>query len=104
MQGFFLQYYNEIFLGACVIFGAAGMYIFSDYKGFENSKSFLKAQFPRRKKVFYSRADFLMTTVMGSTIGLITFQPDTAYEALAAGFGWTGAMNVLMRSGEQRDA
>ena len=103
MSDFFQVQYIDIYHFSCVLFGAAGMYIFSDHKGFENSKAFLKAQFPRRKKVFYSRSDFLMTTLVGTLIGLITFSPSNAYEALAAGFGWTGAMNVLMQPGSRND-
>ena len=46
---FLIVYYFEIALTLTTSLGAAGMYVFSDFKGFENSKSFLRKQFPERK-------------------------------------------------------
>jgi len=100
---FLLSYYFEIMIFLTTAFGAAGMYIFSDYKGFDNSKKFLKSQFPRRKSSFYSRMDFALVVFSGTIIGLICFSPASYVEALAAGFGWTGSMNVLMKPGVERE-
>lgn len=100
---FLLSHYFEIMIILTTAFGAAGMYIFSDYKGFDNSKSFLKAQFPRRKSSFYSRMDFILVVFSGTVIGLICFSPASYVEALAAGFGWTGSMNVLMKTAAQKE-
>jgi len=80
------------------LFGSAGMYVFSSFKGFENSINFLKRVLPDRTDVFYARTDFMLMTFSGSMIGLITFAPQGVYQALAAGFGWTGAMNVLLKT------
>lgn len=96
---FVIAYYFEIALVLTTALGAAGMYVFSDFKGFENSKSFLKRQFPGKKNVFYNRSDFLLMVIVGTVIGSICFSPASYLEALAAGFGWTGAMNVLMKGG-----
>ncbi|HSF94054.1 MAG TPA: hypothetical protein VLA52_03440 [Thermohalobaculum sp.] len=96
---FFLAYYVQILIYLATAFGAAGMYVFSDYKGFENSKSFLKRFFPGKATVFYDRSDFFLMVASGTIIGTICFSPINYYEALAAGFGWTGAMNVLMKAG-----
>lgn len=80
------------------LFGSAGMYVFSSFKGFENSTNFLRRVLPNRSDVFYARADFMLMTLSGTIIGLITFAPQGVYQALAAGFGWTGAMNVLLKA------
>lgn len=38
--------YFEIMIVLTTAFGAAGMYVFSDFQGFENSRNFLKRHFP----------------------------------------------------------
>ncbi|WP_155256486.1 hypothetical protein [Mesorhizobium loti] len=95
---FLLLYGPAIQIYLTTVFGACGMYVFSSYKGFDNSINFLKRMFPERSDVFYARADFFLVSLSGSVIGIITFSPQGIYQALAAGFGWTGAMNVLLKS------
>jgi hypothetical protein len=94
-----LQSYGDgLRIGLTTLFGSAGMYVFSAYKGFDNSINFLKRMFPGRSDTFYYRFDFFLMSLSGATIGLITFAPQGIYQALAAGFGWTGAMNVLLKT------
>lgn len=101
--GDFLQSYGYDILHISVtLFGAAGMYVFSSFKGFENSINFLKRIIPDKSDTFYYRSDFLLVSVSGTIIGLITFSPQSVYQALAAGFGWTGAMNVLLKTDPPR--
>lgn len=78
------------------LFGAAAMYVFSLHKGFEGATPFLKRVLPGRRPVFYSRVDALLVTILGGVIGFIFFAPASNFEALAAGFGWLGAVNVML--------
>lgn len=79
------------------LFGAIAMNVFSLKKGFEGAIPFLKRFFPERAQVFYDRTDFLLVSFSGSIIGTIFFAPASTVEALAAGFGWVGAVNVLLK-------
>ena len=78
------------------LFGATAMYVFSLHKGFQGAVDFLKRFFPGRAQVFYDRVDFVIVIFAGSLIGTIAFAPTNTLQALAAGFGWVGAINVLM--------
>ena len=78
------------------LFGATAMYVFSLNKGFHGAVAFLRRFFPGRPDLFYDRLDFIVVTLAGSIIGTIFFSPETRLAALAAGFGWVGAVNVLL--------
>ncbi|MDX6496970.1 MAG: hypothetical protein QOG23_230 [Blastocatellia bacterium] len=78
------------------LFGAFCMYVFSLTRGFQGAISFLKKFFPGHSEVFYDRLDFFVVILAGSIIGTIFFSPNSALQALAAGFGWVGAVNVLL--------
>lgn len=78
------------------MFGAMAMYAFSLMKGFEGAATFLRRVLPDRQQVFYDRLDFVVVVIAGSIIGYIFFSPASQLEALAAGFGWVGAISVLM--------
>lgn len=97
----FLTLTNSIhFSGALyyltTLFGATAMYVFALNKGFEGAIPFLRRFFPNRTDTFYNRVDFFIVILAGSIIGTISFSPQSTLQALAAGFGWVGAMNVLM--------
>ncbi|HEU4560554.1 MAG TPA: hypothetical protein VFS20_22070 [Longimicrobium sp.] len=81
------------------MFGASSMYVFSLMKGWP--VSFLKRVLPGREQVFYDRLDFAVVVTAGSIIGYIFFSPASELEALAAGFGWVGAINVLMNPNQE---
>jgi hypothetical protein len=83
------------------LFGVAATYIFSIHQGFQGSISFLKKLFPGYDPVFYQRLDCLLVICFGSIIGTIFFAPSSAIQALAAGFGWVGAINLLMNHVEK---
>jgi hypothetical protein len=72
------------------------MYVFALNKGFEGAVPFLRKFFPKRAETFYNWADFCIVVVSGSIIGTICFRPQDSLSALAAGFGWVGAMTVLI--------
>jgi hypothetical protein len=82
------------------LFGAMAMYVFSLHKGFHGAVAFLRTVAPGHQDVFYARLDFVLSTVIGSIIGYIAFMPATPFQALAAGFGWVGTMNVLIAQGD----
>jgi hypothetical protein len=78
------------------LFGSVAMYVFSLNRGFEGAIAFLKKFFPGHPDVFYDRLDFFVVVLAGSIIGTIFFSPSNALQALAAGFGWVGAINILL--------
>ncbi|MDD2468796.1 MAG: hypothetical protein PHI97_32885 [Desulfobulbus sp.] len=91
----------EVFLRYLItLLGSFSMYLFSFSKGFEGAVPVLKRLFPQRKKVFYDRIDFLLVVFIGSAVGSIFFHPQDSLQALAAGFGWVGAINVLLKNQE----
>jgi hypothetical protein len=75
--------------------GSTALYLFSLSKGFTGAAPKLKQLFPGKQPVFYNRLDFIIVIVLGSVIGIVFFQPQTPTQALAAGFGWISAVNVL---------
>jgi hypothetical protein len=83
------------------LFGASSMYIFSLTKGFNGAVEFLEHFFPGRSKPFYDRLDFFIVSFAGAMIGTIFYNPASSLQALAAGFGWVGAVNVLMHKGRR---
>jgi hypothetical protein len=93
-----LSYADGMRIPLTTLFGSAGMYMFSTYKGFDNSINFLRRMVPDRTDTFYFRFDFILMSCVGTVIGLIAFSPTEIYQALAAGFGWTGALNVLLKA------
>jgi hypothetical protein len=87
---------QELRLYIVTFFGAGAMYMFQLHKGFDGAKPFLRSFFPSRTEVYYIRVDFFLVTVVGSIIGSILYQPQQLYQALAAGFGWVGALQILL--------
>jgi hypothetical protein len=83
------------------LFGASAMYVFSLFKGFTGSVPALQRLLPNRSAVFYDRLDFLILVFTGSIVGTIFFHPQDTLQALSAGFGWVGAINVLMNQKPQ---
>jgi hypothetical protein len=77
------------------LFRAAAMHILSLYKGHQGSMPFLKRLFPGHNAAFYYRVDFVLIVICGAVIGTISFGPSSPIQALAAGFGWGGAINTL---------
>jgi hypothetical protein len=87
---------QDVELYLMTLFGAFAMHVFQQYKGFTGSIGFLKAAFPGRSAVFYVRLDLCIVVLFGSVIGYVVFSPTAPLPALAAGFGWTGAMQSLI--------
>jgi uncharacterized membrane protein YbjE (DUF340 family) len=77
------------------LLGCVAAYVYSDQKGIKSSRRFLNGLFPRRSSAFYLRLDFAMSAIIGTCIAIILYSPITAYQALAAGVGWTAAFSVL---------
>lgn len=75
--------------------GSTSLYLFSLSKGFQGSLPRLRHLVPGRSNVFYDRLDFLIVVLLGSIIGTVFFGPTNNLQALAAGFGWISAVNVL---------
>ena len=80
--------------------GATALYLFSLAKGFKGSTPVLRRLLPSRSDVFYDRLDFFVVIVFGSIIGSVFFVPSNPPQALAAGFGWIAAVNVLSSPGQ----
>lgn len=89
-------YFIKAIYYVTTLFGSTAMYVFSLNKGFHGSVDFLRKMFPEHSEVFYDRIDFFIVIFAGSVIGTIFFSPTNTLQALAAGFGWVGAINVLL--------
>src|ERR1700674_175930 len=75
--------------------GCVTAYVFTQQKGIKSSIGFLKELFPRRSSAFYLRVDFILSVMIGTCIGVISYSPITEYQALAAGPGWTAAFSII---------
>ncbi|GJH28154.1 hypothetical protein [Caballeronia novacaledonica] len=80
------------------VIGAAAMYVFSLYHGFEGSVAFLRKMFPNRSNTFYDRCDFIVVTILGSVLGFKLLDPQHPPQAVMAGLGWVSAVTVVMNS------
>lgn len=72
------------------------MYVFSLNKGLPVATPVIKRLFRDKSEAFYDWSDLLVVVVFGSIIGSIVFHPQSALPALAAGFGWVGAVSTLV--------
>lgn len=90
------EVFQSIIRYMITLLGSFSMYLFSFSKGFDGTGAKLRHLFPNRKRVFYDRVDFILVVVLGSAIGTIFFGPKDSIQALAAGFGWVGAVNILL--------
>jgi hypothetical protein len=79
-----------------IFFGSLVMYLFSLSKGFTGSVPALQRLMPGKKQVFYDRVDFGIVVVTGAVVGTLFFRPQDPLQALAAGLGWSSAINVLV--------
>jgi hypothetical protein len=78
--------------------GAAGMYIFSSARGFDNSRGFLQKMKPGKSDIFYYRCDFVLVSVLEGLFDYIWFAPQDAHKALAAGISWPAIFTVATTS------
>ena len=95
-------YFNPMVRYLITFLGAVAVQIFTLFnKNFNGSIVFLKQFFPDRSNTFYTRVNFCICTFIGSIIGFTFFNPQSCTEALASGFGWQGAMTVMMNRGRK---
>jgi hypothetical protein len=76
--------------------GCAAGRVFPFQQEFQGSREFLEHMFPGRTLLFYERADFFVTCVMGSILGMIIVQPASVHAALATGLGWPFIIRFLV--------
>ena len=77
--------------------GAMLMYLFASSRGLESTVPRLRQLLPGKSDTFYYRMDFCLVILIGSAVGYIFFEPKQSIQALAAGCGWVGALNVLLQ-------
>jgi hypothetical protein len=77
------------------LFAATVAYLFSVQGKLKSSVPALQKLLPSRSDAFYNRLDLLLVIIGGSVIGFVFFNPTTARQALSAGMGWVGAVNIL---------
>jgi hypothetical protein len=82
---------------AITLLGAAIMYAFTQNASVPGARAFLKRIYPERKPAVYERLNAVIVIISGSAIGFLMYSPTTYAACLAAGFGWAGALNSLMR-------
>jgi hypothetical protein len=76
--------------------GCAAGRVFPFQREFQGSREFLEHMFPARTLLFYDRADFFVTCIMGSILGMIIVQPARVHTALATGLGWPFIIRFLV--------
>ena len=76
------------------------MYVFALNRGFGGALAFLRQAFPNRSERFYVWCDLIVVTLGGSFVGFVLYWPVDITRAMAAGFGWMGALNVALRKAE----
>lgn len=96
-----------VFVGFWLLayFGALTLYIFvfSNTNDNVGARRFLDRIFPNKSPEFRSRADFIISTILGSLIGIIIYSPQTPIEAYLSGLGWVGALNTIVNRNQFND-
>jgi hypothetical protein len=87
---------TKIFYLIVVAIGCAAGRVFPFQREFQGSREFLEHMFPSRTLLFYERADFFVTCVMGSILGMLIVQPASVHAALATGLGWPFIIRFLL--------
>lgn len=93
---------TKLFYLAVVAIGCAAGRVFPFQRDFQGSREFLEHMFPGRAPLFYERADFFVTCILGSVLGMLIVQPTSVHTALATGLGWPFIIRFLvegMRNG-----
>ena len=62
--------------------------IFTVDKGFASSALWLRKTFPNRPPSFYYRANFFLSCVAGTFLGVVIMQPTDVRAAVSAGLCW----------------
>jgi hypothetical protein len=87
---------TKIFYLIIVGIGCAAGQVFPFQREFQGAHEFLKHMFPGRRPVFYQRADFFISCVLGSILGMLIVQPASVHTALATGLGWPFIIRFLL--------
>jgi hypothetical protein len=87
---------TKIFYLIVVAIGCAAGRMFPFQREFQGSREFLEHMFPGRTPLFYERADFFVTCVMGSILGMLIVQPASVHAALVTGLGWPFIIRFLL--------
>lgn len=87
---------TKLFYLVIVGIGCAAGRMFPAQRGFQGSRDFLEHMFPGHSQVDYERADFFLSCVMGSVLGMLIVQPDGVHTALATGLAWPFIIRFLI--------
>jgi hypothetical protein len=87
---------TKIFYFLIVAIGCAAGRVFPFQGEFQGSRDFLEHMYPGRAPPFYERADFLVSCIMGSILGMLIVQPASVHAALATGLGWPFIVRFLV--------
>jgi uncharacterized membrane protein YbjE (DUF340 family) len=87
---------TKIFYLIIVGIGCAAGRVFPFQREFQGSRDFLQHMFPGRTDLFYDRADFFVSCILGSILGMLIVQPASVHTALATGLGWPFIIRFLV--------
>ena len=87
---------TRIFYFIIVAIGCAAGRVFPFQREFQGSREFLEHMYPGRTPLFYERADFLVTCILGAILGTLIVQPASVHSALATGLGWPFIVRALL--------
>ena len=91
-----------VLLYASAMVGSLFMYLFASGSDQDSRLAIRKIRglIPGRNPVFYQRLDFVIFIFLGPVVGMICFDPQGSFQALAAGFSWVGAVGLLSEKGK----
>jgi hypothetical protein len=79
-----------------VAFGSLIGRIFSLQGDFGGSLPFLTQALPGRAPAYYHWLDLILSSVVGTVVGIVVINPDMAITALATGLGWPLLLRALV--------
>ena len=77
----FRSFVAVLSLPSITLLGCVTAYVYSEQKGIKSSLKFLSKFFPRRSQTFYFRVDFVISALIGTSIGIILYSPTTGYQS-----------------------
>jgi energy-converting hydrogenase Eha subunit A len=97
-----MVFLESLVIPITVLAGAITAVIFGLAKPSPSCLPFLKRILPNRDSVFYSRIDFILVVILGSTTAWFLYSPQNAQQGFMSGLGFAPLMQQAMKKFENR--